>query len=146
MMYDFSYIHGREMSDAQLHAILKHDYVCPWCERARIFDRRYAGVSGVARGNVWVETPLQLAGQGWICLGCYIDVYTACNSFDFSEHPDRALVESIAKSNGLLLDEFRRRAWVHQLEIINADREASKLERGAAPLEQRLKRLMLGEA
>jgi len=39
----------------------------------------------------------------YVCVGCAIDVYWVCNSLEFDMHPDRPLVEAVARGEGLAL-------------------------------------------
>jgi hypothetical protein len=140
----FSYTHDQDITNEELFAILGRPYLCPWCNRSKVPERRLG--KWIPRNQYWVKTPLRRDEPKWVCIGCYIDVYCACNSLAFSQNPDRSLVVKQAVFEGLSTDDFRRIAWQHQLAVIQADRQNGRLEAGSIGLENRLIRLMLGEA
>lgn len=143
-MHEYYYYHGTELNNTQLYAIIGRPYICKWCTRSRVPEKRRGGI--LVTNDSWVETPLRYEEPRWVCIGCYIDVYVACNSLQYACNPDRVLVESIAQIERLSSDVFRRKVWEHQIFLIEKDRREGRSSQGSVGLELRLRRLLLGEA
>ncbi|MBX3409684.1 MAG: hypothetical protein KF859_07335 [Phycisphaeraceae bacterium] len=144
-MNEFTYIHAGSINNEELFARLGRPYVCEWCGTAKVPERRKSG-RVIVPNNEWIHTPLRREEPRWVCISCFLDVYCACNCLDFEANPDRGLVAQVAASEGMTTNEFRRKVWEHQMAVIETDRRAGRLDQGSIGLEQRLKRLLLGEA
>lgn len=143
-MNEYTYVHAGSINNKEMYARLGKAYKCEWCGTAKVPDsRKIARV--IVPNNEWIDTPLRREEPRWVCISCFLDVYCACNCLDFAANPDRRLVAQVAASEGMTTDEFRKKVWEYQISIIEADRQAGRLETPTVRLEISLKRLVLGE-
>jgi|GEM_PF-2403078 len=140
MTEGYRYTHPPEVTNEELLRLVGGPHVCPWCRRSRVPASRRN--SPIAQNQYWVNTPLRRTGPMYVCVGCAIDVYSACNSSRFDTNMDRPLVEAVARGEGLTSEAFRRACWEHQMEIIREGRRSGTVEPGEEPLERRLLGLM----
>lgn len=139
LMRSHSYVHEPPLTNKQLLKLLGKPDACAWCAESRTPDKTRRGI---APTDSWLPTPLRSQEPRWVCISCYLDVYSACNSQAFDEHPDRKLVVAIAEDEGMTAEDFRRRAWEHQLSILVRDRVDGRADPRDAILERRLRLLL----
>lgn len=134
-MDEFRYIVPDKVWAEEIERVLGKVWTCPYCNAQ---STRARGASDTG----WVQTPLRQTSPPWICLGCCIDIYSACLSTDFAEHPYRDFLEAIGRREGLTLDSLRTICLEHQLRLATSRAEHAPDDRYESP-RQRL-RLLLG--
>ena len=101
---------------------------CPWCKSEQVTGKRAKRV----QTSTWVELAVRKSEPRWVCEGCAIEVFYACNAEDFENSEDYNKVKRIARQEGLELSRFRCQCIEQQLEVIASQ---SLADRG--PLDER---------
>src|ERR1043165_1795936 len=98
MSSELAFILPTRISDEEVRRRVGKSYACPYCG---------ARATRLTPDMDWVETPLRRSEPGVICTGCCIDLYHTALSPNFEDHPDRDLLESAARQEGISLAKAR---------------------------------------
>lgn len=131
----FSWIYPTAVEAEAVYQLLGRDWRCPWCQRERVA----AGKRRLFAPSRWVELAVRSTEPRWVCEGCVIEVYNACNSDDFENHIDRGMVEQVAMSEGVLAEVFRKRCLDDQIALIS---RSARYKNGSRPEREALEHLL----
>ena len=107
-------------SAEEVHKLIRREWTCPWCGSERVVARRRQGALK------WVELPVLRDEPKWVCEGCALEVYYACNADDFETHVELNRIKLLAAELSLSVREFRLQCLRHQIQLLGEPQEEQR--------------------